>query len=119
MKADEYLEQNRSEAIANFPDETLRAKYLSWAVPRDGQRSRQEAQRRLGKQAFCWTGWVRHWVWEGQGSERGMWRLFGSSEGLSLELMGCGSPWDDAVDLDLAHTLLDDFIAKWQEGGEE
>lgn len=118
MKVKDYLNQYRSEAIANFPDETLQAKYLSWAVPRDGRRSRQEAQRRLGKQAFCWTGWVRHWIWEGRGLERGMWRLFGSRKGLSLELVGCGIPWDDSVDLDLAHALLDDFIAKWQAGGE-
>ena len=51
---------------------------------------------RLGRQDYCWVGSVRNWIWE-----RGDWRAFASTEGLTFEAsIKCDvaqaiAAWDD------------------------
>ena len=67
-----------------FGDEELKALYLNWMSTREsGNKSAKVwARERLGRHSYCWTGYVRHWVWE-----RKQWRLYASVEGLSLEVI--------------------------------
>jgi hypothetical protein len=48
----------------------------------DGLSSIQRHKKILGKQKYCWTGFVKHWVWE-----ENNWRAYVSKEGASFEVL--------------------------------
>lgn len=48
----------------------------------DGLTSIQRHKKILGKQNYCWTGFVKHWVWESD-----TWRVYVSTEGASFEVL--------------------------------
>ena len=39
-------------------------------------------KKKLGKQKYCWVGFVRFWVWEGDN-----WRAYVSKRGVSFEVL--------------------------------
>lgn len=53
-------------------------------------------KQKLGKQKYCWTGFVKHWVWEFDN-----WRVYVSKEGASFEV--------------LADLSAEDALAAWDE----
>lgn len=69
---------------------------LMKARAKDGISSLERHKKILGKQNYCWTGFVRHWVWETD-----TWRVYVSKEGASFEV--------------LASLTLDEAWAAWQD----
>lgn len=70
--ADQYLQESLS---------------LMKARMHDGLSSLERHKKILGKQNYCWTGFVRHWVWETD-----TWRVYVSKEGASFEVLATLTP---------------------------
>jgi len=121
----------RSTPVSNviFHDQSARDRHLTWIMA-SGQAAntlhlsgREYVQRVLGRQDFCWTGNVRHWIWVrsfqvdfgGGRVETWHWRLFASRRGLTLEVEDkYRRPFGDAI-RKAGVQALDDFIKVWGE----
>lgn len=44
--------------------------------------SKDYHKKKLGKQKYCWIGFVRHWVWESE-----TWRVYVSKRGSAFEVL--------------------------------
>jgi len=75
----------------------------------------------LGQQDYCWTGNVRHWIWErsfevdlGDRTETWRWRLFASKRGYVLEVEDkYNRPFGTAI-RKAGFAALDHFITTWE-----
>lgn len=74
--------------IFNHPNDVYGLQYqeqfmnLAFARMKDGLSSKERHKKIFGKQNYCWTGFIKHWVWEGDN-----WRVYVSSEGASFEVL--------------------------------
>ena len=56
---------------------------------------------KLGKQKYCWTGFIRHWVWEGND-----WRVYVSNNGAAFEVK-------DGIDMVRAWAAWKDYFSRF------
>jgi len=80
-----------------------------------GISSIEHHKQKLGKQKYCWSGFVKHWVWESDA-----WRVYVSSEGSSFEVLENLSPenaivaWKDYYSKvkSVPDSVIDNFMSK-------
>ncbi len=72
QRSDQYLKESMNLAKARMVS---------------GLSSIERHKKILGKQTYCWTGFVKHWIWETD-----TWRVYVSKEGGSFEVLATLTP---------------------------